>query len=308
MQNTKIQDQEGFKSVYFKIADIIMELVVPFQVEITSCLPSFRNFIVKDIQEPPLIKTKLSFSLPPENKKITKLLSDVSIVWGDRFLFEESSEHYIVSVQSENKDRRGTKMYSKKDFKESVIYMEEAELSVTSILSWVLMVAFGQAIIPYKAVLFHASVVVQGDKAYAFLGKSGTGKSTHSRLWIEYLEGVKLLNDDNPIVRIMEDGKIMIFGTPWSGKTPCYRNMRVELQALVRLSQASENKWKNVEGKEALVSVLPSCTAIRWNRFLFNQMVDSLEEIIRKVRVGQLLCLPDKDAAYLCSQKIINNK
>jgi Cdc6-like AAA superfamily ATPase len=115
------------------------------------------------------------------------------------------------------------------------------------------------------------------------------------------------LNDDNPAVRIMEDGNIMIYGTPWSGKTPCYRNVGVLLNGLVRLRQAPENQWKKVLGKEALLSVLPSCTAIRWNRNLFDQMLNSLEKIITNVNVGQLSCLPDQNAAYLCSQELIKN-
>lgn len=62
---------------------------------------------------------------------------------------------------------------------------------------------------------------------------------------------------------------------------------------------------EKVSGKEALLSVLPSCTAIRWNRNLFDQMLNSLEKIITNVNVGQLSCLPDQNAAYLCSQELI---
>lgn len=62
---------------------------------------------------------------------------------------------------------------------------------------------------------------------------------------------------------------------------------------------------EKVSGKEALLSVLPSCTAIRWNRNLFDQMLNSLEKIITSVNVGQLSCLPDQNAAYLCSQELI---
>lgn len=225
---------------------------------------------------------------------------------GDRFRFEESSENYITSVQSEQKSREW-KMFSTKDFSESKIYVLEEELYTTSILSWLLMVAFGQAMLKYNTVLFHASVIEKNGKGYAFLGKSGTGKSTHSRLWLKYIPDTKLLNDDNPAVRIMDNDTIMIYGTPWSGKTPCYKNIGVLLEGLVRLRQAPENQWKKVSGKEALLSVLPSCTAIRWNRNLFDQMLNSLEKIITNVNVGQLSCLPDQNAAYLCSQELIKN-
>ncbi|MDR2229230.1 MAG: hypothetical protein LBE39_07135 [Flavobacteriaceae bacterium] len=304
MQNDKMKYHNDLKSVYFQIADHIMELVLPMQIQIDRCLPSFIDFIT----EKPLgiVKIKVGLELNSLQGSVgeTKLLSDVSIVWGDRFRFEESSENYITSVQSEEKSREW-KMLSIKDFSQSTIYVLEEELYTTSILSWLLMVAFGQAMLKYNTVLFHASVIEKDGKGYAFLGKSGTGKSTHSRLWLKYVPDTKLLNDDNPAVRIMEDGNIMIYGTPWSGKTPCYRNVGVLLNGLVRLRQAPENQWKKVLGKEALLSVLPSCTAIRWNRNLFDQMLNSLEKIITNVNVGQLSCLPDQNAAYLCSKELI---
>lgn len=306
MQNDKMKYHNDLKSVYFQIADHIMELVLPMEIQIDRCLPSFIDFIT----EKPLgiVKIRVQLELNSLQRSVgeTKLLSDVSIVWGDRFRFEESSENYITSVQSEEKSREW-KMLSIKDFSQSTIYVLEEELYTTSILSWLLMVAFGQAMLKYNTVLFHASVIERDGKGYAFLGKSGTGKSTHSRLWLKYIPDTKLLNDDNPAVRIIEDGSMMIYGTPWSGKTPCYRNVGVLLEGLVRLRQAPENQWKKVSGKEALLSVLPSCTAIRWNRSLFDQMLNSLEKIITNVNVGQLSCLPDQNAAYLCSQELIKN-
>ncbi|AQX08223.1 hypothetical protein [Elizabethkingia ursingii] len=306
MQNDKMKYHNDLKSVYFQIADHIMELVLPMQIQIDRCLPSFIDFLT----EKPLgiVKIRVQLELNSLQRSVgdTKLLSDVSIVWGDRFRFEESSENYITSVQSEEKSREW-KMLSIKDFSQSTIYVLEEELYTTSILSWLLMVAFGQAMLKYDTVLFHASVIEKDGKGYAFLGKSGTGKSTHSRLWLKYIPDTKLLNDDNPAVRIIEDGSMMIYGTPWSGKTPCYRNVGVLLEGLVRLRQAPENQWKKVLGKEALLSVLPSCTAIRWNRNLFDQMLNSLEKIITNVNVGQLSCLPDQNAAYLCSKELIKN-
>jgi len=306
MQNDKMKYHNDLKSVYFQIADHIMELVLPVQIQIERCLPSFIDFITEKPLGIVKIRVQLELNSLQRNVGETKLLSDVSIVWGDRFRFEESSENYITSVQSEEK-RREWKMLSIKDFSQSKIYVLEEELYTTSILSWLLMVAFGQAMLKYDTVLFHASVIEKDGKGYAFLGKSGTGKSTHSRLWLKYIPDTKLLNDDNPAVRIMKDESIMIYGTPWSGKTPCYRNVGVLLEGLVRLNQAPENQWKKVSGKEALLSVLPSCTAIRWNRNLFDQMLNSLEKIIASVYIGQLSCLPDEDAARLCSQELTKN-
>lgn len=96
---------------------------------------------------------------------------------GDRFRFEESSENYITSVQSEQKSREW-KMFSTKDFSESKIYVLEEELYTTSILSWLLMVAFGQAMLKYNTVLFHASVIEKDEKDMLFREKWNRKKYT----------------------------------------------------------------------------------------------------------------------------------
>jgi hypothetical protein len=166
------------------------------------------------------------------------------------------------------------------------------------------MIAFAQTAVLHQTVLIHASVVEKDRKGYAFLGKSGTGKSTHSSLWQKYIEGVDLLNDDNPAVRIEEDGNVYVYGTPWSGKTPCYKNRRVLLKAFVRLEKASANHFTWKTGTNALITLLPSCTSMRWNPMLYNEMCNLLEVIIGKVKAGYLECLPDKDAVMLCYETI----
>ena len=82
-----------------------------------------------------------------------------------------------------------------------------------------LMLIFAFAGSRHDTLLIHASLVRQNGYGYAFIAKSGTGKSTHVSLWLRHLPGCDLMNDDNPIVRII-DGEAYIFGGPWNGKTP----------------------------------------------------------------------------------------
>lgn len=93
-----------------------------------------------------------------------------------------------------------------------------------------LMLTFTRQTAPLDTLLIHSSVICKDQQGYAFLGKSGTGKSTHSRLWLQYIPGSELLNDDNPVIRICH-GTPVIFGSPWSGKTPCYKNKEVPLES-----------------------------------------------------------------------------
>ena len=68
---------------------------------------------------------------------------------------------------------------------------------VATALTSMLRIVFAQAVLVHDAVSLHASVVTNGGRAFLFMGKSGTGKSTHSKMWLENVAGTELLNDDN---------------------------------------------------------------------------------------------------------------
>lgn len=298
------QDKEKLDASFYKIADHLIGVYVPESLELQDYLPAFMSFLVDvPLDTDSCIEVEIRTTEPDEKQGERQLLSDISQEWGDRFRFEESDQAYITSVRYVDTGNV-CEMHSAKDFRKSVIYLAEPRQESGSILSWLLMVLYAQAVLPYKTMVIHASVVYRQGTGFAFLGKSGTGKSTHTRLWLKSIENTQLLNDDNPIVRIDEDGKPWIYGSPWSGKTACYRNLRVELKGMVRLRQAKHNSWKDIGGKDALLAILPSCSSIRWDRNLYAKMVDVAEELIGNVRVAYLECLPNEEAAYLCNQKL----
>lgn len=167
------------------------------------------------------------------------------------------------------------------------------------VLSSMLRIVFSQAILGHDGLLLHASVVVRAGLAYLFMGRSGTGKSTHSALWLANLPGTSLLNDDNPAVRIV-DGHAVACGTPWSGKTPCYRNLCVPVAGMARLSQGPANRFERCDAVGAFVAMLPGCSAIIGNETLRNALYDTLTWLGERVPVARLECRPDAEAARLC--------
>lgn len=162
-----------------------------------------------------------------------------------------------------------------------------------------LMVLFALATADKGAVLFHAAVVSHEGKGYMFLGKSGTGKSTHARLWLQHIGGAELVNDDNPVVR---DG--IVYGSPWSGKTPCYRNVQYPLGGIVLLSQAPYNKIQRLKGLEAYAALVPSISGMRWDRHIADGLHQTENALASTVPVWHLECLPDEGAARLCNETI----
>ena len=167
-----------------------------------------------------------------------------------------------------------------------------------------LMVLYALATADKGTALFHAATVSYQDQCYMFLGKSGTGKSTHARLWLNYIEGTELVNDDNPVVRIDNDGSAIVYGSPWSGKTPCYRNVCYPLGGLVLLSQAPYNKIRRLKGIEAYAALVPSISGKRWDAHIADGLHQTEDALASHVPVWHLECLPDEEAARVCCEKV----
>ena len=162
-----------------------------------------------------------------------------------------------------------------------------------------LMVLYALATADSLTALFHSAVVSYQGRGYMFLGPSGTGKSTHARLWLKYIEGTQLVNDDNPVVR---DG--VVYGSPWSGKTPCYRNVSYPLGGIVMLSQAPYNKIQRLGGLQAYVALVPSISGKRWDARIADGLHHTENALAMHVPVYHLECLPDEAAARLCNETI----
>ena len=167
-----------------------------------------------------------------------------------------------------------------------------------------LMVLYALATAGLNTALFHSAVVSYEGRAYMFLGKSGTGKSTHASLWLRYINGTELVNDDNPVVRVTDDGKAVVYGSPWSGKTPCYRNVSYPLGGIVQLSQAPYNKIKPLKGISAYVVLVPSISGKRWDRQVADGLHQTENALAQTVPTWHLECLPDEAAAQLCNTAI----
>lgn len=173
-----------------------------------------------------------------------------------------------------------------------------------NLLRFACWIALGILMAPEKSVAIHTSTIVYRDKAVLFLGESGTGKSTHTRLWRENIEGAKLLNDDSPIVRI-HNGKPFVYGSPWSGKTPCYKTECYELVGCVRLSQAPYNEIKKLNVMQAYGALHPSCPPdFAYDDYLYDCISEILNDVLTCVPVYHLACLPNADAARLSCKTI----
>ena len=212
--------------------------------------------------------------------------------WEDQWLFEGAPtfeapvRFYMIT----------DKAFAKAKFR----ILGSAKFSLNSVI----MLMFAFATERRNTLLMHSSVVVKDGKGYLFLGKSGTGKSTHSQLWINNLEGCELLNDDNPVLRLEDNGETRVYGSPWSGKTPCYRNLDYPVGAIVDLHQAKENKIRRLSIVEAYAMMYMSASGIRFLKELADGIHATTEKIVCSIPCYSLDCLPNAEAAFLCHKTV----
>lgn len=280
---------------HYTVADFSFAVTLLEERDLDMLLPSFRSFRSKAPAEgDKLFELVEHASLPAREADV--LLDEDSNDMGHTLLYRTPSG-YRIELDYDNGLPH-------------VVEFDEAVADVRAFIRWddrfaktalssMLRIVFAQAILPHGAISVHASVVVNDGKGFLFMGKSGTGKSTHSGLWLKHIEGSWLLNDDNPMLRLTEGG-VRVYGSPWSGKTHCYRNESAPVAGIVRLKQAPRNRFRVCEDIAAFSAVLPGCSVLRQDVRLHEAMCETLAALTELTLVGELECLPDREAAEVC--------
>lgn len=173
-----------------------------------------------------------------------------------------------------------------------------------SVIDKFIMLVFIYASSRYGTVLLHASSIKLGTDAVAFIGHSGAGKSTHSRLWLDNIDGAQLLNDDQPAIRVNAGNEIIIYGTPWSGKTCCYKSDSAVLRGIIRMKQAPYNKITSLTPVYLLRELLSSCSMMKSDNVTFKFITATLAKIASHVSGFILENKPDKDAVTLSYKNV----
>lgn len=157
--------------------------------------------------------------------------------------------------------------------------------------------SFYRQLLNFDGMMLHSSAVVREGKAYLFTAACGTGKSTHTRLWLENFPDTYILNDDKPALRL-EDGKFYAYGTPWSGKTAQNQNIRVELGGICVLRRGTNNKIVPYTGRAALHDILEQTVRPR-DPVMMGKLLELLDILMQTVPVWRLECTMEPEAALV---------
>ena len=152
---------------------------------------------------------------------------------------------------------------------------------------------FYEQLTRFGGIMLHASCVEYEGKAYLFSARSGTGKSTHTHLWLKYLPGARIINDDKPAIRCI-DGVYYAYGTPWSGKYDESVNVGVPVAGIAFLSRG-ENTIKRIPGIKALKLFMDQ-TVRPADKELMSNTLEMLNGILTDVPIYEMSCDMSEEA------------
>lgn len=155
--------------------------------------------------------------------------------------------------------------------------------------------------IEFHTILFHGSVIAVDDTGYLFTAKSGTGKSTHTRLWREVFgKRAFMVNDDKPLLRVTEEG-VFAYGTPWDGKHHLSTNCKVPLAGICILERGQKNTIVSLNEKEALPMILQQSHRPA-NPIALAQMLSVINDLIKNTSFYRLRCNMEHEAAVVAHE------
>ncbi len=295
------------KHLFYTIAGYLLAIETPSPEETVELLPNFKPFLAEahsgsapSPDQSPILIFKGNEKLEKPNcKPIEEVCLD-----GIMFNIYHSEGKILVEMEFDDVEYIMLVSADKRYYTSNLtlICPQERFFAISF-----LRIAFLLASAPYRTLKFHASVIEKEGEALIFLGESGTGKSTHSRLWLKHVPGCSLLNDDEPILRIMNNDEVLAFGAPWSGSTPCYRNVSAKTVALVLLEQHDENILEGPLGAEAYAQLFQSAALLQSDERHRLQVISTVLDIAERVPVYRLRNKPDREAVAL-SESLLTKK
>ena len=291
---------------YYNVADFLFSIEA--EEPLFECLTNYAPFRQSTIhhQSSTIFTIRVNGDTIPSTEGWEHVYTDTSDDDMPRIEMYRREGEWLFLVSINKESEVVSAMRCAADWQEVQLSMDSSYTRFAIDNAAMLVYAFATA--DKKALLFHSSVTVREGRGHMFLGHSGTGKSTHSRMWLEAFEDAHLLNDDNPAVRILPDNEVRVYGTPWSGKTACYINDSVPVAALVQLAQAPENTITRLRMSQAYPYILASVSGLKVLPEMMDALYETIAQLLELIPVYKLECLPNTEAAEVCCAAITANR
>lgn len=232
----------------------------------------------------------------------TYRIADVTVQYAPQYpMLAERSEKYRVA----DDPAAPVLAYTPEDFAASCEKHPALDLPTTEYM--LLSGLYYRYLLLHGGMMLHASAVVVDNAAYLFSAASGTGKSTHTGLWLQHFgDRAYILNDDKPAMRVLPDG-VYAYGTPFSGKYDISVNRCVPVRGIAFLSRDETNSIEPMRGQAALYAMLNQTVRPREVE-LYLHLLRVLNQITKQVPIYALHCNMEPDAVLTSYSEMVKGK
>ncbi len=161
---------------------------------------------------------------------------------------------------------------------------------------------FYDKLLEYDGLMLHSSAVAVGNTAYLFSADSGVGKSTHTDLWVQNIKGAVIVNDDKPAIRSI-NGKLYVYGTPFSGKHDKSINKRFLLGAICFIERSQENFIEETNVASVLPLFLKQSSGMP-NKERVSLRLEVTDKILSGAKLYKMKCNMNAEAAKMSYEKM----
>lgn len=183
-------------------------------------------------------------------------------------------------------------------------YLEEAEAILDNTTALFHMIGFENLLLACNRLMLHCSYILYKEKAILFSAPSEMGKSTQARLWRDFY-GAEIINDDRAAIAVSDNG-CYSHGVPFSGTSDICNNFSAELCAIVVPEQGKQNKILRLNKTEAFFHLYSEATVHQWDKSYVEKASELLLDAVENIPVYKLTCLPERGAADLLYQTLID--
>lgn len=187
--------------------------------------------------------------------------------------------------------------YQERDEKEIDVYFLESqwqELGIDTI--FVSCLALEKQVVRHGAYILHCCFTNHCGQAILFSGPSGIGKSTHANLWCRYIEDTHVVNGDRCLIYPDKDGTYVAGPWPVCGSSNICNLETLPLKAIIFMGQAPHNEVPDVRPMQLFKQLSSQVTINWWNKPQVSQVLDGLQQMMEKVKIGNYICNLSQEA------------
>lgn len=278
---------------YVKIADILIHIKIPFQIEIKK---EIQEFICNKGKEDVLI----------EFIGIDKSISiSGKLVFEDGIKIYKEKDAFINELHSAPGYPAFGWLIRKGDLKYNVLYLLGKEKYLKYSRNILDAICIEQILNNKNTFILHSSYINFNGKSILFSAPSGTGKSTQADLWEKY-ENTEIINGDRTAIRKI-DGKWNAYGLPIAGSSNIFKNKKAELSHIIILRQGKENNLKKLSPREAFIKIYSETIIHTWDSKFQENIINMITDLVQNVQIYQYECLPDKSAVEFLKKQVIKD-